>query len=102
MRAERPSIDQNTYKGKLMILKNVDKGIQKLPKDFPTIKTKAEEMISKTSTNYQSTHERRNSLMNRHLKTKESVPCANMILDNDFGIQPSFRRTARVKMTDFE
>ena len=65
--AQKPTIDEDTYKGKLKILKDVEAEKYPLPKNFPTTAELKKKFFETKSPDYKKTHERRNELLGKRL-----------------------------------
>ena len=66
--AQKPTIDQDTYKGKLKILKDVEAEKYPLPKNFPTTAEMQRKFFEAKSPDYKKTHARRNDMLGKRLQ----------------------------------
>ena len=65
--AQKETIDANTFKGKLQILKDVKEEKYPLPKNFPTTAEMSKKLLTTKSPDYLRTYDRRNELLGKRL-----------------------------------
>ena len=84
-----PELDYSTYQGKMKILRDMNEGKIKMPKDFPTLDEVLETPQPPISINYQKTKDRRVTIDAKRNRIQDKF------LDDAQGKQPTFRKTTR-------